>query len=583
MTTIEQIFDEIGGLGKFQIYTLIFSASVKLMFAYSMLLMSYAGYISEFECVVQPKSARQSRSAVYTNRSSQLETGSGRVLNDSTLNVCRVNGTECHDFRFLGSKRTVISEWNLVCELRWLKAAIISIQMGGVTLGAIVGGFMGDYFGRKKTLYGSVFLHIVFNIMAAFSINWQMFAAMRFFIGIMIGSGMVIVIIYPTEFLPTRWRHVISVVPCWPMGVMALAWSAAWLEDWSHLHIATAALAAATFTGYLYMPESPRWLATQGRLAESHDALKKMARTNGKRLPQISTEVIKNISDDKKERDKDKNYTYLDLFKGRKNRKITLIFSFQWFVVAFVYYGLGFAVTSFAGNLYLNIFLMNVVQIPSYFITLFILGRIGRRMTCVIYMATMMLLSLMCLIFHLTATDHNRKMAISNVCMAASLVTVGCWSTSQAWVAESYPTVSRRGSLRVIRPSPGETAVGHWELSDRIQVRQVWVTESYPTVFRSLGYGFVSLASRLGGVVAPFLINLDEWAMSSFILMSVTTLVSMLAILFIPETAKLAMEETMNGHIPNSDPSKNDLSYDVISTAPGKRDESGPDLAVSVA
>ena len=82
-------------------------------FGYSMLLMSYAGYISEFECVVLPESARQSRSAVYTNRSPQLETGSGRVHNDSTLNVCRVNGTECHDFRFLGSKRTVISEVSL--------------------------------------------------------------------------------------------------------------------------------------------------------------------------------------------------------------------------------------------------------------------------------------------------------------------------------------------------------------------------------------------------------------------------------------------------------------------------------------
>ena len=82
-------------------------------------------------------------------------------------------------------------QWNLVCDLRWMKATITSVQFGGVLTGAILGGQSGDYFGRKKTIYGAYLLHAVLNVIAAFSTSWQMFAVMRFLIGIMIGRTLV--------------------------------------------------------------------------------------------------------------------------------------------------------------------------------------------------------------------------------------------------------------------------------------------------------------------------------------------------------------------------------------------------------
>ena len=69
-----------------------------------------------------------------------------------------------------------------------MKATIISVQMAGALIGATVGGLSGDYFGRKKTFYFSTLLHAVFNVIAAYSLNWQMFTATRFFIGILIGG-----------------------------------------------------------------------------------------------------------------------------------------------------------------------------------------------------------------------------------------------------------------------------------------------------------------------------------------------------------------------------------------------------------
>ncbi|KAK3802939.1 hypothetical protein RRG08_020040 [Elysia crispata] len=576
LTTIEQVYDEIGGFGRFQVFAIILVTSLTLVFGYSMLLMSYAGYISEFECVVLPESARQSRSAVYTNRSPQLETGSGRVHNDSTLNVCRVNGTECHDFRFLGSKRTVISEWNLVCDSRWLKATIISIQMGGVMLGSIVGGFTGDYFGRRKTLYGSVLLHVTLNIMAAFSLSWQMFATLRFLIGLVMGGG-IAVEYYPVEFLPTRWRHVVPLIPCWPLGMMAFAGTAWCLEDWSQLHIATALLGATLILGYFYIPESPRWLATQGRLTESMAALEKIARTNNKALPPSARKVLENIASKKKVGDKGRKFTYLDLFKTRQSARTTLTFGFLWVTLAVTYYGINFAVSSFAGNLYLNMFVMSVVQMPSFCVPFFIIDRLGRRLTCLILTGILLLVGISCVLLHIAAPENIRDQGINSVCLLASMVSVACWVSSETWVtenyptvtshqvggpnrAESHPTVTRQVDLterRTILQSPGgpnraenyPTVTRQVDLTERRTILQspggANRVESYPTVTRTLGFGFASVSARVGSAMAPFLINLDEWPLLSFSLVTAIDLVAFCLLFFIPETSKVALMETL--------------------------------------
>ena len=64
-------------------------------------------------------------------------------------------------------------------------------------------------------------------------------------------GGGIAVEYYPVEFLPTRWRHVVPLIPCWPLGMMAFAGTAWCLEDWSQLHIATALLGATLILGYL--------------------------------------------------------------------------------------------------------------------------------------------------------------------------------------------------------------------------------------------------------------------------------------------------------------------------------------------
>ena len=78
-------------------------------------------------------------------------------------------------------------QFDLVCDLKWIRSTITSVQMGGVMTGAFIAGQAGDYFGRKRTNYGFYLLGAVFSVVAMFSSSWQMFMAIRFIIGISIG------------------------------------------------------------------------------------------------------------------------------------------------------------------------------------------------------------------------------------------------------------------------------------------------------------------------------------------------------------------------------------------------------------
>ena len=76
-----------------------------------------------------------------------------------------------------------------MCDLSWVDDTITSVQFGGILAGSVIGGQSGDYFGRKKTLYVSYLVHTALNVIAAYSVNWEMFVAMRFLIGVMIGKS----------------------------------------------------------------------------------------------------------------------------------------------------------------------------------------------------------------------------------------------------------------------------------------------------------------------------------------------------------------------------------------------------------
>ncbi|XP_005094751.1 solute carrier family 22 member 7-like [Aplysia californica] len=463
MANFEDLIEELGGLGKFQVFLTFCIISCQFFIGWSMLQMSYSGLIPDYRCLI----------------GDDVDNTTQRYLNNN-LNVCEVNGTSCTSYHFYGSSKTVISEWDIVCDLKWAKPTITSVQMGGVLLGAILAGQMSDTLGRKNSLYSFVTFHIVLNVVAAFSVSWIMFAVLRFFIGVGIGAVVVIVFNYPIEFLPIKWRPVLSIIPSWTLGVALFSAAALVLDNWSHLHLACAILSTPSLLGFFFVPESIRWLAVQGRLKEANAVVEKIARFNGTEIPVNTAKILQEVVDtERKSRETAQNYIYLDLFRSLNMAKNNVVLWFFWFSLSSSFYGISFGVASLSGNLYLNIFLLAIMELPVQFSTFFLNNKFGRKRSSLAFFTLAALPCLGCLLAQLLASDDVRGPAVNGLSLTAKMMVGAAWSCAQ-----------------------------------------IWTSELYPTVVRNLGFGFGNVGARVGGIVAPFIINLDDMPVVAYAVMT---------------------------------------------------------------
>lgn len=84
-----------------------------------------------------------------------------------------------------------------VKDMREMGEYVLNMQMGGLLLGGLVWGVMGDRYGRIKVLFGSILLYSVANIMNGFVHDINTYAFIRFIAGIglagELGAGITLV------------------------------------------------------------------------------------------------------------------------------------------------------------------------------------------------------------------------------------------------------------------------------------------------------------------------------------------------------------------------------------------------------
>ncbi|XP_046346338.2 solute carrier family 22 member 5-like isoform X2 [Haliotis rufescens] len=390
--------------------------------------------------------------------------------------------------------------------MKGIKPLITAIQMAGVLIGALLSGQSADVIGRKKTLYISLFLHAGFNLVAAFSISWEMFIVIRFFIGLMVGAVLVVCFPYTMEFIGTRWRPVSISLPFWAGGSALLALSC-WLRpNWSNLHIILAALHIPFFFGYMFVPESLRWLAVHGKLEEAEKVVDQMARYNNREKPANTAILLKKLYEEENSaRDSNRKYNYLDIYRGWSICRVSVVHQLVWMTMSFTYYGISFGVGRLTGNLYLNMFLVSIVSVPSNVLAFFMNNRIGRRWTG--------------FSFFVLATSGAFGVAIVSRCVASESI---------------------RGA-----------AIVTLALICRLGVASAWscflvfTSESYPTVIRNLGYGAANTAARVGGIVSPyvFAVGGDDLLLPFVIVGSLMFACAILSLLT-PETKGIPLADT---------------------------------------
>jgi major inositol transporter-like SP family MFS transporter len=152
---------------------------------------------------------------------------------------------------------------------------VVSTLLIGAAIGSLVCGRMSDRIGRKRTMIILSVIFLVGTLGGVFAPGLAVMLPARFILGLAVGGASVTVPVYLSELAPTErrgtlgGRNELAIV----LGqLLAFAINAVihsvWGEHdgvWRVMLAICAIPAVCLFVGMLRMPESPRWLISQGR------------------------------------------------------------------------------------------------------------------------------------------------------------------------------------------------------------------------------------------------------------------------------------------------------------------------------
>jgi sugar porter (SP) family MFS transporter len=176
-----------------------------------------------------------------------------------------------------------------------------SCALIGCLVGALIGGVLGERFGRKRLLMASALLFAFTSIGNALAGNFTIFVSWRILGGVAIGLASNLSPMYIAEVAPAHLRgRLVSInqltivigillaqfVNWWLVHGLPANASDTWIASswygqtgWRWMFGLTAVPSLLFIFGLFFVPESPRWLATKGRVDKARIILVRIGGT----------------------------------------------------------------------------------------------------------------------------------------------------------------------------------------------------------------------------------------------------------------------------------------------------------------
>ncbi|KQQ21847.1 MFS transporter [Rathayibacter sp. Leaf299] len=332
---------------------------------------------------------------------------------------------------------------------------VSSLLFPGAAGGALIGGRLADKLGRRGTLLVCSVLFLIGAISCALAPNVPLMILARVVLGLGVGAAAVTVPLYLAEMAPANRRgRMVTInelmIVTGQMAAFAInALLDALIQDtgvWRVMLAVASIPAIALLIGMLVLPESPRWFAIQGRLADSKRIL------DLSREPEESAREYDEIAESSRLAGKEKGRALRDLRENRWMRRL-------------LYVGCGLATVQQATgintvNYYAPTILessglgvsaalvatigVGVTSVVTTILGIVLLGYIGRRKMLIIgFSGVVGAQALLAIVFTLPQSD-----AVSYLILAAMMLFVAfvqCFIGTCVWLllSEIFPLAIR--------------------------------------------------------------------------------------------------------------------------------------------
>lgn len=372
-----------------------------------------------------------------------------------------------------------------------------SVGFIGMALGATLGGLLADRLGRRQVFALTLLVYGVATGASALVSGLAALLVLRFVVGLGLGAELPVASTYVSEFAPARIRGrlIVLLEAFWAVGWTAAAVIGYFVipasaDGWRWAFAIGAVPALYALIVRWGLPESPRWLASRGRIAEA-DRIVSTFEVDARveRAPSIRREPeSRPLARDLR--------TRVSGLWNSEFRIRTACLWVVWLCVNFSYYGAfiwipsilvdaGFdLVRSFGFTL-----IITVAQLPGYAVAAWLIEVWGRRVTLSVFLGG----SAVAAVFFGTSTTEAAIIASG---MALSFFNLGAWGALYAVTPEIYPT-SLRGTGAGWAAGVGRIA----SIVAPLVVPVLLVAGGAPLLFVIFGACFVVAAAAAWGLV----------------------------------------------------------------------------------
>jgi putative MFS transporter len=324
-------------------------------------------------------------------------------------------------------------------------AWIASIGFVGMAVGASVGGLLADRFGRRQIFAATLLIYGLATGASALVGGLAALLVLRFLVGLGLGAELPVASTYVSEFAPARMRGRLIVIleAFWAVG-----WTAAALigflvipgsdDGWRWAFALGAIPAAYALVIRWGLPESARWLARRGRLAQADAVVRSFEDAAGVAAPataETPPDEAPPVAVSARQR--------LASLWSAEFRVRTACLWLVWFCVNFSYYGAFIWIPSILVSQGYDLvrsfgftLIITLAQLPGYAVAAWLIEVWGRRLTLSVFLAG----SAVSAVLFGTASAESVVIATG---MALSFFNLGAWGALYAVTPEMYPTSLR--------------------------------------------------------------------------------------------------------------------------------------------
>jgi len=384
---------------------------------------------------------------------------------------------------------------------------LISIANFGQALGALTFGWAAERIGRVTTARIAIALFAVMSLACAFTHNYEQLFVLRFFEGIGLGGEIPVASTYISEILRAERRggRFLAYQMVFPVGLLASGIVGAFVVPrfgWQWMFILGAVPAFVALFLQRYCPESPRWLASKGRLTEADaimtDIERIVSRNGTKPLPPVPDLMVRPLGSETR---------WQELFEGRYLSRTFLVW-ILWATSYIITYGLA----GWIPTLYREVYHLPLQQALNYSIA----GPAGSLVG-----------SALCALM-IDWTGRRYWFTAAFFLTAASLI--------ELWAV---------GSNTALGMLLGYGFSQIWLGSINMSIF-LYTAEIYPTRMRALGVSWASFWLRLAATVGPLIVGftLPRYGIGGvFLAFSVFAIIGCAAATYMIETRRRVLEE----------------------------------------